>query len=255
MCFLYYFLYLNVTGTMYIYLYFIYIYIYSLYISRNRLKKYFHTAVLLFKPTWILTLNSSVCGSRTIITTTDHWVMIQRTRGLIIVHHRPSNSIDNRTVQSGGSLWIIDLGIRCHSFVNSRLDLKRVREKERDREKKWSKMIEIIRFRRIHCLFWGKLLVSKSWKSSNLASGVLRDSTHFLQYYSIFKIGLWKIYSTMRSFSSFSFFFLFRLIFISFFLLGKNLTNGNFALPFNNETKNFIWSVIIIYLKSIREKI
>lgn len=51
--------------------------------------------------------------------------MIQRTRGLIIVHHRPSNFIDNRTVQSGGSLWIIDLGVRCHSFVNSRLDLKK----------------------------------------------------------------------------------------------------------------------------------
>lgn len=123
------------------------------------MKKYFHTAVPLFKPARILTL-SSVCGSRTIITTTDHWVMIQRTRCLIIVHHRPSNFIDNRTVQSGGSLWIIDLGVRCHSFVNSRSDL------EREREREMIKDDRTIRFRRIYCLFWGKLVISKSWKSS-----------------------------------------------------------------------------------------
>lgn len=155
--------------------------------------------------------------------------MIQRTRGLIIVHHLSSNFIDNRTVQSGGSLCIIDLGVRCHSFVNTRLDLREKREKK----KKWSRMTEIVRFRRIYCLFWGKLPVSKSWEKLRVSSETRPISSNSIPF------SRWDFEKFTQRFVPFLFFFFFVSINIYFIffcfkqpLLGKKLNPWEYCSPF-----------------------
>lgn len=86
--------------------------------------------------------------------------MIQRTRGLIIVHHRPSNS-SNGIAPSGGSL--VDHWSRwsVSRFVNTRSKYQTNKKEKKSRNANY-----LIFWYTIYRLFWRKLVILSSWKFS-----------------------------------------------------------------------------------------
>ena len=85
--------------------------------------------------------------------------MIQRTRGLIIVHHGPSNS-GNGIAPSGGSLLDHWSRWSVSRFVNTRSKYQtNKKEKKKSRNANYS-----IFWHTIYRLFWRKLVILSSWK-------------------------------------------------------------------------------------------